>query len=194
MADSFTTNCLYFDRPGPKNTEELLAFAARRAADLGIKKVLVASSSGRTARLALEHFDPGAFEVIVVSHVTGHHEPNQQALSPQTRQELEAKGAKVITAAHAFGGVGRGLRKKLGTFQVDEIMAHTLRMLGQGVKVGVEMSYMAADRGYVRTDEDVLTIAGTAKGADTALVVKPANSADCLDLKVREVVAKPWRP
>jgi hypothetical protein len=67
-------------------------------------------------------------------------------------------------------------------------------MLGQGVKVGVEIAYMAADRGYVRTDEDVLTISGTGKGADTALVIRPAPSASCLDLRVREIIAKPWNP
>jgi hypothetical protein len=67
-------------------------------------------------------------------------------------------------------------------------------MEARGVKVGIEMACMAADRGFVRTDEDVLTIAGTGKGADTALVVKPAPSAACLEVKVREIIAKPWNP
>ena len=70
-------------------------------------------------------------------------------------------------------------------------MAYTLRILGQGVKVGVEISMMAADHGFVRTDEDIMAIGGTGKGADTAIVVRPANSHACLDVKIREITAKP---
>jgi len=115
-------------------------------------------------------------------------------MDEETRSRLKSLGVKVLTAAHAFGGTGRGVRNKVGTFQVDEIMAFTLRMLGQGVKVGVEISYMAADRGYVRTDEEILTIGGTGRGSDTAMVVKPANSHRSLELKVKEIIAKPWNP
>ena len=82
----------------------------------------------------------------------------------------------------------------MGSYQVDEIMAYTLRMLGQGVKVGLEISFMAADRGWVRTDEEVMTIAGTGRGADTAMIVKPSTSAYCLEAKVKEIVAKPRNP
>jgi hypothetical protein len=107
------------------------------------------------------------------------------------RARLERAGVKVLTAAHAFGGVGRGIRRKLETYQTDEIMAYTLRIFGQGVKVALEIVLMACDRGWVRTDEDVLSIGGTGRGADTALVVRPANSQNCLDAVVREIVAKP---
>jgi hypothetical protein len=70
-------------------------------------------------------------------------------------------------------------------------MAHTLRVLGQGVKVAIEVTLMAADAGLVRTDEDVISVGGTAQGVDSALLLKPANSARFFDLKVREVICKP---
>ncbi|UCG11345.1 MAG: hypothetical protein JSU72_12425 [Deltaproteobacteria bacterium] len=73
-------------------------------------------------------------------------------------------------------------------------MAYALRMFGQGVKVGVEMALMCADAGLVRSDEVVFTMAGTGKGADTAMVVKPSNFHTCLGLRVRVIIAKPWRP
>ncbi|HPB71075.1 MAG TPA: hypothetical protein PKX61_10440, partial [Syntrophales bacterium] len=76
-------------------------------------------------------------------------------------------------------------------YQVDEIMAFTLRTFGQGTKVAVEISLMAADAGLVRTDEDVIAVGGTVSGCDTALLLQPANSAHVLDLKIREVIAKP---
>ncbi|MBW2324424.1 MAG: hypothetical protein JRF41_13095, partial [Deltaproteobacteria bacterium] len=180
--------------PGPDNTESVLEHASKRAKELRIKKVVIASNSGRTIEKALKYFDPKEFTIINVTQVTGFSEPDQQVMDEETRSRLKSLGVKVLTAAHAFGGTGRGVRNKVGTFQVDEIMAFTLRMLGQGVKVGVEISYMAADRGYVRTDEEILTIGGTGRGSDTAMVVKPANSHRSLELKVKEIIAKPWNP
>jgi hypothetical protein len=185
---------LYFPQAGPENTEACLRAAAKRAGELGIEPVVVATCSGETAYRALEHFDPGSFRIIAVTHVTGFRTPDEQEMGQDVRRDLQDKGVRVLTCAHAFGGVGRGIRMKLKTYQVEEIMAYTLRMFGQGVKVGVEMALMCADAGLVRTDQDVATIGGTMTGADTALVVAPANSHNCLDLKVREIVAKPRRP
>ncbi len=194
MSEDTHVSCLYFDRPGPANTQALLKHAAQRAAEAGIRKVLIASNTGQTVEAACNHFDLSRFRLIAVSQVAGFKGPDHQQLSGETRAALEGKGIKVLTAAHAFGGVGRGVRNKLGSFQVDEIMAFTLRMLGQGVKVGLEISFMAADRGWVRTDEEVMTIAGSGRGADTAMIVKPSPSATCLEAKVKEIVAKPRNP
>ncbi|MFH1137735.1 MAG: pyruvate kinase alpha/beta domain-containing protein [Pseudomonadota bacterium] len=191
MPDDPAQKTLYFARPGPKNTKALLERAAERFFELGLKKVVLATCTGRTVAAALELFPPARGEVIAVTHVAGFSEPNAQELDPGVRADLEKKGVRVVTAAHAFGGVGRGVRRKLGSFQVDEVMAEVLRMFGQGVKVAVEISLMAADSGLVRVDEDILAIGGTGRGADTALVLQPANSHSCLNLKIREVVAKP---
>jgi hypothetical protein len=43
----------------------------------------------------------------------------------------------------------------------------------------------------VRTDEQVIAIAGTGKGADTAVVLKPANAQTFFDLEVLEILCKP---
>nr|HID60022.1 hypothetical protein [Desulfobacterales bacterium] len=182
--------CRYFEEPGPKNTRRTLEMVSKRAGELGLRKVLVATCSGKTAFEALEILDPG-IKIIAVTHVTGFIKPNFQELSEEARQELESKGVAVLTCQHAFGGVGRGVRIKLSTYQVDEIIAYTLRIFGQGTKVAVELTLMAADAGLVRTDEDVISVGGTGKGADTALVVQPANSTNFLDLKVKEVICKP---
>ncbi|MBW1765771.1 MAG: hypothetical protein JRJ65_01825 [Deltaproteobacteria bacterium] len=112
-------------------------------------------------------------------------------MSEEARRKLESKGVSVLTCQHAFGGIGRGVRNKLSTYQLDEIVAYTLRTFGQGTKVAIELALMAADAGLVRTDEEVISIGGTGKGADTALVLQPANSANFFDLKVKEIVCKP---
>ena len=50
---------------------------------------------------------------------------------------------------------------------------------------------MAADAGLIPFDKDVVAIAGTGKGADTALRIRTTNAARLFDLKIREVITKP---
>ena len=97
----------------------------------------------------------------------------------------------ILTATHTFAGVGRAIRLKFQTYTIGEIIANVLRVLGEGMKVVCEIAMMAADAGLVRTGEDVICIAGTGRGADTAVVLKPVNSADFFDMKVREILCKP---
>jgi len=180
----------YFEHSGGRNTAAVLDAVARRASDLSINKVLVATCSGKTAFAARKKLDSDV-NIIAVTHVTGFSRPDHQELSTENRRKLEKAGVTVLTCQHAFGGVGRGVRTRLATYQVDEIMAYTLRIFGQGTKVAVEISLMAADAGLVRTDEDIISIGGTETGADTALLVRPANSARFFDLKVKEIICKP---
>jgi len=112
-------------------------------------------------------------------------------LTPENRAAIEAAGAKILTCQHALGGIGRAVRKKWGTYAMDEIVAQTLRIFGEGTKVCVEMALMAADAGLVRVGEPCIAIAGTGRGADTAVVLIPANVQQFFDLRVMEVLVKP---
>jgi len=182
--------CRYFKKAGTGNTKDVLEAAGKRARELGIETVLVPSVSGKTALAAAEALG-GSVRIIAITHVAGFQRANIQELSHGARKRLESAGVRVFTGQHAFGGVGRAVRNKLGTYQVDEIMAWTLRTFGQGSKVAVEIALMAADAALVRTDEDVISMGGTCEGVDTALVIRPANSYHFFDLKVREVICKP---
>jgi hypothetical protein len=184
-----TAPTVYFAEPGPANTERTLALAYERMKELDIRRVLVATTSGATGARAAQLFP--ADRLVVVSHSAGFLEPNVQELLPEHRAAIERAGVPILTCTHAFGGVGRAVRRKLATYQVDEIMAYTLRIFGQGVKVGVEMALMAADAGLVRCDQEIITIAGTRSGADTALVIRPAHAQDLFDLQVLEIICKP---
>lgn len=181
--------CVYFSDAGPKHTARTLDLARSRAEALGIQKVLVATTSGETGVQAA-HKLPG-FDVIVVSHSAGFSAPDAQELTAENRDAIEAAGATILTCQHAFGGVGRAVRKKLGTYQIDEIMAFTLRTFCQGIKVVAEMGLMAADAGLVRTDEPLVAIAGSGRGADTAAVLKPSNAQTFFDLRFLEIICMP---
>ncbi|MGC8837963.1 MAG: pyruvate kinase alpha/beta domain-containing protein [Anaerolineae bacterium] len=186
-----TVPCLYFDRPGPANTAATLRVALERARALGLRTALVASTSGATGAEAARLFAGSGIRLVVVSHSHGFREPNTQEFLPEHRQAIEAAGGTVLTCQHAFGGVNRAVRRKLGTYQLDEIIAYALRTFGEGLKVIAEIAVMAADAGLVRTDEEVVAVAGTGRGADTAAVVLPANAQDFFDLEIREILCKP---
>jgi hypothetical protein len=188
-SESVKRETFYFASPGPENTDSTLTFAHKRSLALDIKSVIVATTVGRTGMKAAELFK--GYNLIVVTHSTGFTGPNVQELSEENRRAICASGAKILTCQHAFGGVGRAVRKKVGTYELEELVAYTLRIFGEGAKVACEMVLMAADAGFIRTDEEVIAIAGTGRGADTALVIQPANAQNFFDLRVKEVICKP---
>jgi hypothetical protein len=53
------------------------------------------------------------------------------------------------------------------------------------------MVMMAADAGLVPEKEEILTVAGTGRGADSVTLIRAAASKRFLDLKVLEILAKP---
>jgi len=189
MSSEIQVTAAYFEKPGKENTQRTFDLAKKRAEELGIKTILVASTRGETGVKACETFR--GYDVVVVTHSTGFKKPNYQELTDENRAAIEAAGGKILTCQHTFGGVGRAVRKKLGTYELEEFIAYTLRLFGEGMKVVVEMALMAADAGLVRTDEPVIAIAGTGKGADTAVVLKPANAQAFFDIKVLEILCKP---
>ncbi|MEM2793513.1 MAG: pyruvate kinase alpha/beta domain-containing protein [Candidatus Methanomethylicia archaeon] len=180
---------VYFSSPGENNTETVLALARRRAEELGIKDVVVASVIGETGVKASKIFK--GFNLIIVTHHTGFKEPGKQELSEENRKVMETNVGRIFTGTHVFANVERAIRNKFNTVYPVEIMAQTLRFFGEGMKVAVEIAAMAADAGLIPIDRDVISIAGTGKGADTAIVIKPANSTRIFDMIIREIIAKP---
>jgi hypothetical protein len=187
--EAITYPCVYFSHPGRENTKRTLEIAAQRAEELKIEKVLVASTSGQTGLQACRII-PSA-KVIVVTHSTGFVKPDHQQLDPELKQQIEQTGARILTCQHALGGVGRAVRKKLGTYELEEIVAYTLRIAGEGFKVAVEIALMTADAGHVSTQTPCISIGGTADGADTAVLLRPAHAQNFFDLRVLEILAKP---
>jgi hypothetical protein len=183
------SSVVYFRTPGDENTERTLHVARRRQLELGLETVLVATTTGSTGVLTGEVFK--GTKVVAVTHSSGFREPGTQELLDKNRRVMEKLGVTVLTCQHAFGGVGRAVRKKLGTYELEEIVAYTLRTLCQGFKVCEEMALMAADAGLVHPSKPCLTIAGTGRGADTAIVLKPAHAQDYFDLRVLEIVCMP---
>lgn len=185
---------LLFETAGKHNTEATLRIAAERARELNIRQVVVASSHGSTARQAHAVFAPLGARVIAVSICHGW-ESEGWTMSAEERKALQDMGIIVHTGIHALGdGVGAAFSEKYGGRTVEEIVRDTLYRFSQGMKVAVECMLMAADAGLLNMDEEVIAIAGTGEGADTAIVCKPAYPRTFHTLEIREVLAKPRIP
>ncbi len=180
---------VYFKEPGKVNSRDALTLAKKRADELGIKDIVVASYTGESGAIAAEIFK--GYNVIVVAGMIGFLEPNQDRMKPEYKKTIEKNGGKILRACHAFGGLGRAVNKKFNAIQVDEIIAHTLRLFGAGVKVACECACMAADAGLVRVDREVMSLGGNGGGADTAVVLLPSNTHRFFDTRIREIVCKP---
>lgn len=185
----YVNSTVYFAQTGPVNTDRTLSLANEKAKSLGIQTVLVATSRGTTALRAPELIQVP--NLVVVTHSTGLQEPFVSRIDDALRTKIKATGTKILTATHAFGGVGRAVRKKLNTYQVDEIIAYTLRTFGQGMKVVAEITLMAADAGLISGPEPIIAVAGSGRGADTAVVILPTHAQTFFDLKFLEFICMP---
>lgn len=182
---------VYFDRPGPENTDVAIHAARRRAEELGIRHVIVASNSGETGLRALESFKALGTDIVVVTLHAGRW-PTYTTPDPRKLERLRLGGARVLTCTHALlGNVEMAIRERFGGLQPSELIAHAYYAICQGMKVCVEIALMAADAGIIPVTEEVMTIAGTGGGADTVAVLKPSYTNRFFDLEVREVVAMP---
>jgi hypothetical protein len=176
---------VYFEESGIENTEETLRLAAERAKARGIKTVVLASTRGDTARLAMERYDGTDIKMVVVPHQYGFGE--SQRFPPELITELEKKGHRVHFGTMLF---------HTDNFYGDRtptIMANVYRSFCQGMKVCVEIIMMAADAGCIPVGEQVIAVTGTGRGADTAVVAVASTSTKFSDFHITEIICKPFQ-
>ena len=187
-------NTYYFDAPGAANTRDAARFAVDRAKDLKVHTILVASSSGETAKVFFDAMKGTGLSLVVVTHVMGFSKPGEWEFDRATAEDLRRQGVVIVTGTHALSGLERAISrsKNLGGSSRTEAIAEALRrVVAVGLKVAVECVLIAADQGAIGIDKEVIAVGGTATGADTVCVIRPANTASFFDLQVREIVAMP---
>ncbi len=175
---------VYYEKPGMENTETTLQLAAERAKDRGIKKIILASTRGETARLAAKVWDGSGIKMVVVPHQYGFMAP-QQRFPAELVSELAEKGHTVHFGTMLFH------TEKLYGMDTPTVMANLLRTFCQGMKVCVELVFMAVDGGCVDSGEEVVVVTGTGRGADTAIVAIAAPSTKLPELHITEIICKP---
>jgi len=183
------TEVLYWNRAGKKNTQGTVDVALRRAQELNIKNIVVASCTGYTTKILLKKAK--GIRIVSVTHHTGFEKPGFNEMDKKTMDYLRKKGVSIYIGTHFFGGFGRAIRFKFGGLEPEEIAANTLRIFGEGVKVAIEISVMALDAGLIPYNKEIIAIGGTGEGADTAIVCLPRHGRDFFSFEIREIVCKP---
>ena len=200
--------------------DELFESVKKRAKELGIKKIVVASSTGDSAKRAVRELGTKDYEIIVVTDRSGviwdvksiskkmrrEYEINagtKEYLSgisydAPVRKELQDMGVNwIIQATEVFRGINVP-----GGCNLAQVIAQTLYLFGSGTKVAIEITLIACDAGALNAGEDVIAIAGKNKGSNTALLLIAAHTDEFFgmgfpeakkpiqELRVKEVIYK----
>ena len=123
--------------------------------------------------------------------VTNAYDQGQNQMREEVRKHFEEAGMDIVTAGHALSGAERCFSTYFGGYGPTEIVANTLRMFSQGVKVCVEVSTMALDAGKIPYQEKIVAIAGSGRGADTVVLLTPSYTKSILDTKVHKIIEMP---
>ncbi len=182
---------VYFSERGAANTGRTLELAEACCRENAIGKIVVASSTGETA-LKMREMAEAAVEVVGVTYGAGSKFVDKVEAFNRNRERVAAAGITIVRGIHALSATERGFENKYGAKYIPlNLVSDTLRMFGQGMKVCVEIAIMAAEHGHITPDEDVVAVGGSGRGADTAVVLKPAYAAGIFDLRIKQILCKP---
>ena len=184
----------YHEKPGPHNTRACIDILHQLVHDEGYKDVVVASTSGETGLAVARRLQGKGVNLVVVAHSAGFLGPNQDQFSDDAYQEITWIGGRVYKGTILTHSIETALAKEFSGCYPTLLIANTLRRFGQGIKVCCEIVMEAVDGGLVAEGQEVVAMAGTAKGADTVALIKSAASKRFLDLYVSQIVAKPGKP
>jgi uncharacterized protein len=154
-----------FEDIGKVNTAETVCLARQRAIELGVTHIVVASTSGFTAREALTVFGEDDVMLTIVGI-------SSDLFDAAVTQKLQSRGHCVLFSTEI-------------DYTYPEIVVNAYRKICEGMKVTVEIASIAVDAGCIATGEMAIAIAGTGTiafpaggGADTAIVITPGPSAE----------------
>ncbi len=193
----------YFNVCGQVNTEKTLELAVERAQQLGIKKVIVASETGLSALKAAEALRNSGIDLIVVTSAAG--TKVEKTVIGDLKigipdraiwEKLEEVGAHIVRATDPLYNIGAALEDQ-GTLTLATFIRLILKMVSSGTAVCVSAALMATDNGVMKQGEEVVAVAGSWVGLDTALVLQAANSVDFFKkgtVQIKEIICKPRNP
>lgn len=195
---------VYFDEPGPQNTDAVVDAVRERLRDLGIKHVVVASERGETALKIAKAMKGLNVNVVCVSGYAGIRKVEGRSwpdIKGRTKEELERLGVKILNETPWIFKSSAIDYQFLGEASPSCIVHKVLsRLMGYGFKTAVEVTLLAADAGAVPIDQEVIAVAGTGYlggGADCAVVVRPSVLPDAFfisvekGIEIREIIAIP---
>ncbi|MCW4021229.1 MAG: hypothetical protein NWF14_08390 [Candidatus Bathyarchaeota archaeon] len=157
----------YFESKGPENTDYVLRLVKERSDSLRIDTVVLASTRGDTAEKALDTLVDKRLIIVGI---------DRNRFSPEIMKRAEEKGIPVIFSHET-------------DYHYSEEMKAAFRRFSQGMKVAVEGAVIACLKGVLKEAIDVVSLAGSSRGADTAIVINATS--DFTTVKIREVICMP---
>ncbi len=188
---------VYFEntKDAAGNTARVVEVVGEYLKEHRVRNVVMATNTGyvgsRFAPLAKKHAKVSFVGVKMAPAVDKMYDVKWNARYGRT---MEKAGIKLVCGTHALtGGVDRAVQGEFGGFAPGSLIAHTLYLFSQGMKVCVEIIAMACDAGLLREGVQVVACAGTGHGSDTAIVATAAASANLFDMSVHRVLAMPLK-
>ena len=179
---------MLFANTGKENTQAVVDIVIQTARAKKLSQIVISSTSGSVAQAFLPYAKE--FKIICVGHTYYYRPEVPNSMSDTIQQELRDGGMILYFGGHVLSGAERAFSSKFGGAYPAEIVAHTLRMFGAGIKVCVECAVEALDAGLI-TPSPTICVGGTSSGADTAAILTPAGSMRILDTKIHEILCKP---
>ncbi|WP_259700012.1 pyruvate kinase alpha/beta domain-containing protein [Geotoga petraea] len=170
-------NKIYFLNDGKeKNTINCIQKTVDFCTENHIKKIIINSTTGFTAKKAMETIKTQNLELIFVTHMSGYKEESINEFDLNLKKQIEKNGYKIFTGTHILKGIEASFQKYYNGIYPSIIFADALRTVSQGTKVIIESSIMVKDAGLISKDEWVAVISGSHRGADTSAFIKPSHS------------------
>ena len=174
---------VYFEKTGKENTDAMFDVVDGALKELDIRKIVLASTRGYTAQVAMDRYKGQNVQLIIVPHQFGFG-PGQR-FPKELVEQAQQQGHEVYFGTMLFH------QEKMFGVGPAQWVADFLRAFSQGVKVCVEILLMAGNAGLVEVGEEVVVVSGTGSGADTALVMTGATSTNLKAMHISRILCKP---
>ena len=178
---------IYYEEGDANHTETTLQASLDAAKELGVKTILVASTSGDTGVKAAEMYRGSGVQLIVVGHQMGFPVAKVQQFKPENWERIAELGGVVNLGTDVMTNSIRH-RQSLGHSPMSFI---TQTLIAMKVKVNVEIIAKACDAGQILPGDMVISVAGSHKGADTSAVFLANDSPNILDIKPQMYICYP---
>ena len=179
---------MLFANTGKENTQAVVDIVIQTARERNLHQIVISSTAGNVALAFLPYAKE--FNIVCVGHTYYYRPEVPNSMSDDIQKQLRDGGMVLYFGGHVLSGAERAFSTKFGGAYPAEIIAHTLRMFGAGMKVCVECAVEALDAGLI-TPTPTICVGGTSRGADTASILTPAGSMRILDTKIHEILCKP---
>jgi hypothetical protein len=209
-----------FERPGPVNTDEVIEIV--KAVSSKYEYIVAASITGDCALKAaksitdkevicvtcpqgmnweVDKMDEGPFAIIPELEQIRKDWVKQgltrvpMGITQENRKELDKLKVRIVQGTIPFFGPTFSIRVHLKQVTGLDLMAKTLELISTGTLVCLECVLMSVDAGVIPEGQEVLALAGTERGLDTAWVIRSSASANLFHptkgVRFIELLAKP---